>query len=62
MEIVYTDKALKDVSYWRKIGDKITQQKITNLICSIEKTPFERIGKTRSFEISSFREMVKENR
>ncbi|SNB44361.1 toxin of the YoeB-YefM toxin-antitoxin system [Flavobacterium psychrophilum] len=45
MEIGYTDEALKDISYWKKSGDKIIQNKIQKLIISIQENPTEGIGK-----------------
>jgi len=45
MEIVYHSKALEDVKYWRKSGQKQIQQRIAALLLSIQETPFEGIGK-----------------
>lgn len=45
MEIIYTDKAIDDISYWKKSGNISVQKKITNLLKSIEETPFDGIGK-----------------
>ena len=45
MEIGYTDEALKDISYWKKSGDKIIQNKIQKLIIAIQENPTEGIGK-----------------
>ncbi|MDT0651121.1 type II toxin-antitoxin system YoeB family toxin [Autumnicola edwardsiae] len=50
MEIAYTPKAVKDISYWKKIGDKSIQGKILNLIASMEKTPFSGIGKPEALK------------
>ena len=30
MEIVYTDEAVKDIVYWKKLGDVRVQKKIQN--------------------------------
>jgi len=45
MEIIYQPKALDDLKYWKKSGQKQIQEKITNLLHSIIETPFEGIGK-----------------
>jgi toxin YoeB len=45
VEIIYTDKAIDDISYWKKSGNISVQKKITNLLKSIEETPFDGIGK-----------------
>ena len=38
-------QALDDLTYWRKSGRKLIQNKISELIKSIEQTPFDGIGK-----------------
>ena len=45
MEVAYSAKALEDISYWKKSGNKIVQRKIQQLLVAIEQTPFEGIGK-----------------
>lgn len=45
MEIAYTEKALEDISYWKKINDQSIQKRITKLIESIHTSPFQGIGK-----------------
>lgn len=45
MEIIYSDKAQKDRSYWKKSGNKAVMNKITALINDIQLHPFEGIGK-----------------
>jgi len=45
MEIVYQPKALDDLKYWKKSGQKQIQIRILALIQSIQQTPFEGIGK-----------------
>ncbi|RAV30727.1 Txe/YoeB family addiction module toxin [Sinomicrobium soli] len=56
MEVVYTEKALKDRAYWIKRADQAIQKKITNLIKSIEDHPYEGIGKPEAlkYELSGF--------
>jgi toxin YoeB len=44
MEVGYSAKALEDIVYWKKSGNKKIQQKIATLISSIEETPFTGIG------------------
>ncbi len=45
MEVIYSPKALKDLKYWRKSGNKKNQKKISYLIEDIKLHPFEGIGK-----------------
>jgi toxin YoeB len=45
MEIVYQPKALDDLKFWKKFGQKQIQIRILALIQSIQQTPFEGIGK-----------------
>ncbi|MBP6430900.1 MAG: Txe/YoeB family addiction module toxin [Ferruginibacter sp.] len=44
MEVGYTDKALEDILFWKKSGNKLIQQKISSLINAIENSPFSGIG------------------
>lgn len=66
MEIVYTEKAIEDLSYWKKIGNKVVQKRITQLISGIEDNPFKGIGKPEAlkYELSGFwsRRIDKEHR
>lgn len=66
MEIIYTDRAVEDISFWKKSGNKSVQNKITKLLKSIEKTPFEGIGKPEplKYELTEFwsRRINKEHR
>ena len=52
MEIGYSDKALDDLTYWKKTGNKKIQQKISSLISSIEKTPFAGIGSPEALKFN----------
>ena len=45
MEVIYSPKALEDLKYWRKSGNKTIQNKITKLIEAIQVNPYEGIGK-----------------
>lgn len=50
MEIIFTDTALKDLKAWKKLGNKIIQQRIEQLISSIIDTPFGGIGKPEALK------------
>jgi len=45
MEVIYAPKAVADLAYWKKSGNKNIQKKIQQLIAAIEENPFEGIGK-----------------
>ena len=45
MEIEFLGKALDDIDYWKKSGNKSVQKRITKLLNSIIKTPYTGIGK-----------------
>ena len=45
MEIIYAPRALEDINYWKKTGNKAIQNKIKSLIDAIIDSPFEGIGK-----------------
>lgn len=45
MEVIYAPKAVADLAYWKKSGNKRVQKKIQQLIAAIEENPFEGIGK-----------------
>lgn len=46
MEIVYTDKAIDDILYWKKKRNDKVQNRISELVDSIEIDPFKGIGKS----------------
>jgi toxin YoeB len=50
MEIVYAPKALKDLEFWKKSGNKSIQKKIQQLIEAIQESPFEGIGKPEALK------------
>jgi len=50
VEIVFSPQAIEDWEYWKKSGNKILQKKIQELLSSIEKTPFEGIGKPEALK------------
>ena len=45
MEVDFLDKALEDIEFWKKSGNKRIQSKITKLLESICLTPYSGIGK-----------------
>ncbi len=45
MELVITDKAKEDLRYWKKSGNLPIQKKISQILESIQETPFEGHGK-----------------
>jgi toxin YoeB len=45
VEIEFLGKALDDIDYWKKSGNKTIQKRITKLLESISKTPWTGIGK-----------------
>ena len=45
MEIEFSPKAIKDLEFWRKSGNKTIQTKIELILSSIVETPFDGIGK-----------------
>jgi toxin YoeB len=66
VEIIYTDRAIDDISFWKRSGNKTVQNKITKLLKSIEVTPFKGIGKPEAlkYELTGFwsRRINKEHR
>jgi toxin YoeB len=66
MEVVYKDKAIEDIKFWKKSGQKTTQNKISRLIEDILQHPFTGLGKPEAlkYELSGLwsREIDKGNR
>jgi toxin YoeB len=56
MEVIYSAQAIDDLKFWKKSGNKIIQNKIQELIISIQENPFEGIGKPEAlkYEMSGF--------
>jgi toxin YoeB len=50
MEIIYSLKALEDINYWKKSGNKAVQEKISALINDILKHPYTGIGKPEALK------------
>lgn len=50
MEIIYSLKALEDINYWKKSGNKGVQEKISALLDDILQHPFSGIGKPEALK------------
>lgn len=50
MEIVFSPKALLDIEYWKKSGNKTVQKRIQQLIVAIQENPFGGIGKPEALK------------
>ena len=48
MEMIFSPKAIEDLNYWKKSGNKAVQKKIEILLIAIQENPFEGIGKPES--------------
>ena len=66
MEVVFKDKALEDIRFWKKSGQKATQNKISKLIEDILQHPYTGLGRPEAlkYELSGLwsREIDKGNR
>ncbi len=66
MEVVYKAKALEDIKFWKKSGQKTIQNKISKLIEDILQHPYTGLGKPEAlkYELSGLwsREIDKGNR
>jgi len=58
MEIILTPAAKADLEEWKKNGNKKILQRIRSLIESIQKAPFEGIGKPEPLKYGINRQMV----
>ncbi len=45
MEIIYSLKAIDDIQFWKRSGNKKIMSRISEIISSIEYDPFTGIGK-----------------
>ncbi len=52
MEIEFTKQAQLDLTYWKKSGNKIVQNKISELLEDLQVHPFEGIGKPEALKHS----------
>ena len=50
MEVEFLDKAIEDIDFWKKSGNKTIQSKITKLLESIRMTPYSGIGKPEALK------------
>jgi len=50
MEIIYSLKALEDINYWKKTGNKAVQKKISALINDIIAHPYSGLGKPEALK------------
>ncbi len=50
MEIDFLDKALEDIDYWKKSGNKTIQSRISKLLENICLTPYSGIGKPEALK------------
>ena len=52
MEIIFSERAIQELEYWKKIGEIAILKKIKQLLESIQITPFEGIGKPEALKHS----------
>lgn len=50
MEVIFAPKAVNDLIFWRKSGNKAVQNKIEQLIIAIQQNPFNGIGKPEALK------------
>lgn len=50
MEIIYSLKALEDINYWKKSGNKAVQKKIAALLANIIAHPYTGLGKPEALK------------
>jgi len=66
MEVIYKDKALDDIKFWKKSGQLTVQSRITKLIEDTVNHPFTGLGKPEAlrYELSGLwsMEIDKQNR
>lgn len=66
MEVVFKNKAIEDINFWKKSGQKTIQNKISKLIEDIQLHPATGLGKLEvlKYELSGLwsREINKGNR
>ncbi|MCF8363317.1 MAG: Txe/YoeB family addiction module toxin [Prolixibacteraceae bacterium] len=66
MEVIYKEKALRDIKHWKKSGNLSVQRRISRLIDDIQLHPTTGLGKPEplKYELSGLwsREIDKKNR
>ena len=50
MEVVYKDKAIDDIRFWKKSGQQTVQKKISRLIEDILQHPYTGLGKPEALK------------
>lgn len=50
MEIIFSERAMDELAYWKKAGEITILKKIRQLLESIQLTPFEGIGKPEALK------------
>lgn len=50
MEVIFSPRAVEDLKFWKRSGNKVIQRKIQELITAIQEDPFSGIGKPRPFK------------
>ena len=51
MEIIFSERAVQELEYWKKSGEITILKKIRQLLESIQITPFEGIGKPEALNL-----------
>jgi len=44
MEVVFSPRAIEDLKYWKRSGNKTIQKKIEKLLIVIQESPYDGIG------------------
>ena len=50
MEIAFTQQALADLKYWKKVGNKTVQKKISQLLAEMVINLYEGLGKPEALK------------
>jgi len=50
MEVIFSPKAIEELQYWKKSGNKIVMDKIKRLLEEIQQKPFEGTGKPEALK------------
>lgn len=50
MEVIYSQKARRDIEFWKKSGNKMIMKKITALLIDINLHPYEGLGKPEALK------------
>jgi len=52
VEVIYSEKAQRDIAFWKKSGNKSVMKKITVLIEDIVAHPYEGLGKPEALKFN----------